>query len=100
AENLLELDTLSVVGHGETRATSAITQADVSLTPGGAEPVLLLKRLPGLIIHTNDTLGLYEWGLTVRMRGFDLSQIAFDIDGFPMGRNDVRGNCVSRFIDG
>lgn len=99
AGEIVRLDTISVVGHGETRATSAITQADVALVSGGAEPVLLLKRLPGLIVHTNDTLGLYEWGLTVRMRGFDLTQIAFDLDGVPMGRNDVRGNRVSRFLD-
>jgi len=96
---ILTLDRISVVGRGETRATSAVPHPDVALVPGAAEPVLLLKRLPGLIIHTNDTLGLYEWGLTVRMRGFDLTQIAFDIDGVPMGRNDNRGNRGSRFID-
>lgn len=99
SEEVVALDQVSVVGRGETRATSAVPRAEVSLVPGGAELVLILKKLPGLIVHTNDTLGLYEWGLTVRMRGFDLTQIAFDIDGVPMGRNDVRGNRVSRFID-
>ena len=94
------LDAISVVGRGETRATSAITRDEIAVVSGGAEPVLLLKRLPGIVVQTNDTLGLYEWGLTVRMRGFDLTQIAFDIDGVPMGRNDVRDNRVSRFIDG
>lgn len=96
---IVALDQISVVGRGESRATSAITRREVELTAGAAEPVLLLKRLPGLIVHTNDTFGLYEWGLTVRMRGFDLTQIAFDVDGVPMGRNDVKGNRVSRFVD-
>ncbi len=88
-----------MVGRGETRATSTIPHDEIALVSGGAEPVLLLKRLPGITVQTSDTLGFYEWGLTVRMRGFDLTQIAFDIDGVPMGRNDVRGNRVSRFID-
>ena len=39
-----------------------------------------------------------RWTL-LSSRGFDLTQIAFYIDGVPMGRNDNRGNRVSRFID-
>jgi iron complex outermembrane receptor protein len=95
----LILDVMSVVGRGETRATSTLTKVELQSAVAGLEPMLALRSLPGVVVQTNDSLGLYEFGASVRIRAFDLTQISFDVDGVPMGRNDERGNRVSRFVE-
>ncbi len=97
---VVNMEAISVTDRSETRANSTLPKIEIQAQAiPGMEPMLVLRSLPGVMVQTNDTLGLYEFGASVRLRAFDINQIAFDIDGVPMGRNDERGNRVSRFLD-
>lgn len=60
----------------------------------------MLESLPGFNVQTDGALGLYEFGNSVQVRAFQLSQIGFVLDGIPMGRSDAFGGSpIFRYVD-
>ena len=95
-----ELGTLSVVGRGETRATSTIDLESIESLAPGRTPERLLNTLPGVNVQTSDPYGLYEFGTTIRVRGFDEEQLGVTMDGVPMETADLReGSPPHRYVD-
>lgn len=95
-EDIVMLEKFSVLGKGETRATSTLANVDVTIqAPAGQNPLMGLGQLPGINVQSNDYAGLYEGGTRLRLRAFDATQVAFSFDGVPMGRV---GYLLNRYI--
>lgn len=93
------LDSVSVVGAGSTRTTAAITSAEIEAQVPGVAPQSLLATLPGVNVQTTDPFGLYEFGDSMRIRGFSANQIGVTLDGIPIETADTReGGPITRYV--
>ncbi|WP_369517304.1 hypothetical protein, partial [Escherichia coli] len=54
------LDTVSVIGQGETRQVQRITAVDKQVLPPGTSGQKILDRLPGVSVQSNDAFGANE----------------------------------------
>jgi len=81
------LDTLSVIGRGETRQVQRITDVDKQVLPPGSSGQKILDRLPGVSVQSNDAFGANEESQTISLRGFDKSRLGYTLDGIPLGDN-------------
>ncbi|MES2685157.1 MAG: TonB-dependent receptor plug domain-containing protein [Pseudomonadota bacterium] len=70
------LDAVQVVGRSQARASNTITTEDLRAQAPGVAPQALLNALPGVNVQQTDPYGLYEFGSTVRIRGFTGDQLA------------------------
>lgn len=99
AADAATLDTVSVVGIGSTRTTAAVTKADIEAQVPGVAPQTLLASLPGVNVQTTDPFGLYEFGDSMRIRGFSSNQVGVTLDGIPIETADVReGGPITRYV--
>ncbi|RMH93208.1 TonB-dependent receptor [Lysobacter pythonis] len=81
------LDTVSVIGRGETRQVQRISAVDKQVLPPGASGQKILDRLPGVSVQSNDAFGANEESQTISLRGFDKSRLGYTLDGIPLGDN-------------
>ncbi|GAA0724771.1 TonB-dependent receptor [Dokdonella soli] len=79
------LDTISVVGQGETRQVQRVSQGDSTVLPPGASPLKVLDKLPGVHFESADPFGNYEWSTRISLRGFNQYRLGFTLDGIPLG---------------
>lgn len=79
------LDTVSVIGQGETRQIQRILPEQVIDKPAGTSPLKLLDKLPGVHVETSDPWGNYEWSTRISLRGFNQNRLGFTLDGIPLG---------------
>ena len=96
-----ELDTVTVSGRGETRQVSRISREDLKDALPGSSPIKALAKLPGVNFSSADSLGNYEWGSRISIRGFSQNQLGFTLDDVPLGDMSYRnfnGLHISRAI--
>jgi iron complex outermembrane recepter protein len=99
AEEAKTLDSVSVVGAGSTRTTAAVSVAEIDAQVPGVAPQTLLASLPGVNVQTTDPFGLYEFGDSMRIRGFSANQVGVTLDGIPIETADTReGGPISRYV--
>src|SRR5260221_2715959 len=84
-------DPAIAIGTDTTRNTVSITREALLSAPAGYSGLKMLESLPGFNVQTADALGLYEFGNSVSVRAFNYNQIAFVLDGVPMGRSAQSG---------
>lgn len=88
------------VGLDEASNVVAVTRDALLSAPAGISGLKMLESLPGFNVQTEGALGLYEFGNSVTVRAFNLQQIAFVLDGIPMGRSDAFGGSpIFRYVD-
>lgn len=88
------------VGADEASNVVAVTREALLSAPAGVSGLKMLEGLPGFNVQTEGALGLYEFGNSVTVRAFNLQQIAFVLDGIPMGRSDAFGGSpIFRYVD-
>ena len=95
------LDTVSVIGQGETRQVQRITAVDKQVLPPGTSGQKILDRLPGVSVQSNDAFGANEESQTISLRGFDKSRLGYTLDGIPLGDNsygNYNGLSIARAI--
>ena len=100
-ESAKELESVAVFGKGETRQVSGINSADIGDSAAGSSPLKVLGKLPGVNFNSADSLGAYEWGSRISMRGFAQNQLGFTLDDVPLGDMSYRnynGLHISRAI--
>jgi iron complex outermembrane receptor protein len=101
AESPKPLEEVSVTGRGQTRQTTTITAAELSTAAAGTSPLQALNKLPGVNFSSADSLGNYEWGSRISIRGFNQNQLGFTLDDVPLGDMSYRnynGLHISRAI--
>ena len=88
------------VGLDQASNVVAVTREALLSAPAGISGLKMLESLPGFNVQTEGALGLYEFGNSVTVRAFNLQQIAFVLDGIPMGRSDAFGGSpIFRYVD-
>ncbi|MEP2602303.1 MAG: Plug domain-containing protein, partial [Paraglaciecola sp.] len=93
-------ETEIAIGTGEVTNTLAVTRDALLSAPAGISGLKMLESLPGFNVQTDGALGLYEFGNSVNVRAFNLSQIGFVLNGVPMGRSDAFGGSpIFRYVD-
>jgi iron complex outermembrane recepter protein len=100
-ENIKQLETVTVTGRGQTRQVTTLTAVDLGVSAAGTSPLQALSKLPGVSFNSADTLGNYEWGSRISMRGFNQNQLGFTLDDVPLGDMSYRnynGLHISRAI--
>ena len=85
AEVSQTLDTVSVIGQGETRQVQRVLPAQVIDKPAGTSPLKMLDKLPGVHVEAADPWGNYEWSTRISLRGFNQNRLGFTLDGIPLG---------------
>ncbi|PNS08048.1 TonB-dependent receptor [Solilutibacter silvestris] len=80
-----DLDTISVIGRGETRQVQRITAKDMKTLPPGTSPLKVLEKLPGVHFESADSYGNYEWSTRISLRGFNQTRLGFMLDDIPLG---------------
>lgn len=94
------IDDLLVIGHGYTRAANVLAPRDAPTCLGGAPAQASVAELPGVTVQNSDPFGLYEFGNSLRIRGFSSEQLGASLDGVPLETYDVRdGSPPERFVD-
>jgi iron complex outermembrane receptor protein len=79
------LDSVSVIGQGESRQVQRITADDVKILPPGSSPLKVLQGKPGVHFESADPFGNYEWSTRISLRGFNQNRLGFTLDGIPLG---------------
>ena len=79
------METVSVIGQGETRQVQRITSEDMKALPAGTSPLKVLDILPGVHFESADPFGAYEWSTRISLRGFNQNRLGFTLDGIPLG---------------
>lgn len=90
-----------VFGQGETRQVSEVNETEIAQAAPGSSPLKILSKLPGVNFNSADSLGAYEWGGRISIRGFNQNQLGFSLDGVPLGDMSYRnynGLHISRAI--
>lgn len=97
----IELLAMSVYGAGQVRAANELTQPRFRAQVPGFAPQAFLNLLPGVDMQSTDPFGLYEFGTSVRIRGFTADQLAITLDGVPLEQTpDTRGDSPpNRYAD-
>ncbi|MDF1880175.1 TonB-dependent receptor [Sulfurimonas sp. MAG313] len=95
-----KLESISIVGDTDSHANNIIDTNRIETSGTVANPLLLLNNVAGVHVTSGSTFGLYEYSNQVNMRGFNKSQIAFLVDGVPLGSSATAGGApVNRFVE-
>lgn len=95
-----QLGSISIVGDTTSHANNIINTQQIKTSNSVGNPLTLLNNLPGIQVTTGSSFGLYEYANQVNMRGFNKSQIAFLVDGVPLGSSATAGGApVNRFVE-
>ncbi|MDO9010430.1 MAG: TonB-dependent receptor [Gallionella sp.] len=82
---VVETESVSVFGQGQSRQVSSITSEDMKKAVAGSSPLKVLEKLPGVNFQSSDPFGAYEWSTRFSVRGFGQSYMGFTLDGIPLG---------------
>lgn len=94
------LDTIIIIGRGHTRASNTVVPQEIAGKAPGVAVQAFFGNLPGINVQMSDPFGLYEFGNSVRIRGFGSEQVGISLDGVPLESYDLRdGSPPSRFVD-
>lgn len=85
AAKAAELDTISVIGEGETRQVQSLGRLELQRRLPGSSPLKAMSKLPGVNFTASDPFGAYEWSARISVRGFSQNQLGFTLDGIPLG---------------
>jgi iron complex outermembrane receptor protein len=86
-----QVETVVVLGEGQTRQVQTITAKDLQAFVPGSSPFKAIANLPGVNFQSADSFGAYEWSMRLTVRGFSQNQLGFTLDGVPLG-NMTYGN--------
>lgn len=81
------LESISVIGQGETRQVQRVTVKDTKVLPAGTSIQKVLNRIPGVNVQSNDAFGANEESQTISLRGFNTVRLGYTLDGLPLGDN-------------
>ncbi len=101
ATNGNEIETVVVIGAGETRSVSTLLPANLDVLPPGTSVQKALNFLPGVMAQSIDALGVNEQSLTLQVRGFSTTHLGYTLDGMPLGDgayNNYNGLTISRAL--
>jgi iron complex outermembrane receptor protein len=101
-DELVVLDAITVSDSGVSRANNILHTADIAATVKvGTNPVLTLKRLPGITVNSVDPVGVkVSSGSGLRLRAFGLSALAVAADGIPVpGSGGLVSNSINQYIE-
>ena len=96
-----EVDTVIILGQGQSRQVQTVSDAQVALQAAGSSPLKAVEKLPGVSFQSADAFGAYEWSTRISIRGFDQSRLGFTLDGVPLGDmsyGNYNGLHISRAI--
>jgi len=100
ADTAVATGAISIMGEGRVRASNAVTHQEIQQQAPGKNPLMVLSNVPGVSVTTADPYGLYMYGDSIEMRGFNSGQIGITVNGVPMTDNSAAGgNPVTRFVD-
>ncbi|MBL1242791.1 MAG: TonB-dependent receptor [Sulfurimonas sp.] len=100
AENAKQLDAVSIIGDNESHANNIIDTSKIQTTGTITNALSLLNNVAGVSVTQGSSFGLYEYATQVNMRGFNKSQIAFLVDGVPLGASATAGGApINRFVE-
>jgi iron complex outermembrane recepter protein len=85
ADMTSSIETVVVLGTGETRQVESISQQDIETVAPGTSPIKAISGLPGVNYQASDPYGAYEWGVRVSVRSFNQNQMGFTLDDMPLG---------------
>ena len=95
-----ELESLSIVSDNASHANNIVDLSKIETSGSVGNPLTLLNNIAGVHVTTGSSFGLYEYANQVNMRGFDQKQIAFLVDGVPLGASATAGGApINRFIE-
>jgi iron complex outermembrane receptor protein len=86
------LDTIVVLGAGNSRQMQTIMPAELDKETPGTSPLQTLSMLPGVDFQSSDPIGGYEWAQQITIRGFTTEQMGYTLDGVPLGNMQYRNN--------
>ncbi|WP_414649821.1 TonB-dependent receptor [Dyella sp.] len=95
------LDTVSVVGSGQSRQVQRVTQKNQDVLPTGTSLQKVLNILPGVNAQSIDALGANEQSMTLSLRGFNATRLGYTLDGMPLGDsayNNYNGLSINRAL--
>lgn len=97
ADEPVQLEKFEVSERGVSRANNILKLSEASATSeSGANPLLLLNRLPGVNVNSSTHYGLRNGdGGGLRLRAFTLGSLGLAVDGVPATSN----NPPNRFFD-
>ncbi|MFZ6658948.1 TonB-dependent receptor [Undibacterium sp. TJN19] len=84
-ETTPQVETVTVLGTGQSRQVQNITRNDMTKVAPGTSPLKTLDKLPGVSFQSADPFGAYEWSTRFSIRGFNQSQLGFTLDNVPLG---------------
>ncbi|MDR3447449.1 TonB-dependent receptor [Dyella sp.] len=87
ADGAKNLESISVIGQGETRQVQRVTVQDTKVLPAGTSIQKVLNRIPGVNVQSNDAFGANEESQTISLRGFNTVRLGYTLDGLPLGDN-------------
>lgn len=95
------IEEITIIGRGQTRAANTIVPSQIEMAAPGVAPQALLTTVPGVNVQMSDPFGMYEFGSSVRVRGFTTEQLALTLDGVPLEETpDTRDSTPpNRYID-
>lgn len=95
------IETVSVIGVGESRQVQRITSDNLDVLPPGTSVQKVLNRLPGVNAQSVDALGTNEQSMSLSLRGFNTTRLGYTLDGMPLGDgayNNYNGLSISRAL--
>lgn len=95
------IETVSVIGVGESRQVQRITSENLDVLPPGTSVQKVLNRLPGVNAQSVDALGSNEQSMSLSLRGFNTTRLGYTLDGMPLGDgayNNYNGLSISRAL--
>jgi iron complex outermembrane receptor protein len=96
-----DVESVTVIGTGETRSISTLLPQNLSVQPAGASIQKSLNQLPGVMAQSIDALGVNEQSMTLQVRGFSTTHLGYTLDGMPLGDgayNNYNGLTISRAL--
>lgn len=85
AEAPAEVDSVIVIGQGQSRQVQVLNAESIALQAAGSSPLKAIDKLPGVSFQSADPFGAYEWSTSLSIRGFNQNQLGFTRDGVPLG---------------
>ncbi|MEJ1966223.1 MAG: TonB-dependent receptor [Gammaproteobacteria bacterium] len=96
-----ELETISIIGTGESRQVQRITAQNLDVLPPGTSPQKILNLLPGVNAQSIDALATNEQSMSLSLRGFNSTRLGYTLDGMPLGDgayNNYNGLSIGRAL--
>ena len=78
-------ESVVVLGRGQSRQVQTLSRSEIQKAAAGTSPLKTLSKLPGVSFESSDALGAYEWSQQITVRGFNMNQLGYTLDGVPLG---------------